>query len=150
MPCAQASGLKETTQIQCHAWILAFGTPPLPGPVIFASLNPLTADDVYIHHWECRPGAADVYIRPRLCVSEMIRELADLECQDTQTGDLHRIDMYHSCGGGGKCKEVHVWARIFVIFCEVKTKMSERRPRIQSGEALNLVLLDPGSGLSQK
>ena len=24
--------------------------------------------------------------------------------------------------------------------------MSERRPRVQSGEALNLVLLDPGSG----
>ena len=32
------------------------------------------------------------------------------------------------------------------FFCEVKTKMSERRPRVQSSEALNLDLLDPGSG----
>ena len=32
------------------------------------------------------------------------------------------------------------------MFCEVKIKMSERRPRLQSGKALNLVLLDPGSG----
>ena len=32
------------------------------------------------------------------------------------------------------------------FFAEVKTKMSERRPRVQSGEALNLVLLDPESG----
>ena len=52
--------------------------------------------------------AADIYIRLRLWVSEMIRELADLGCQDTQTGDLHCIDMYLSCVGGGECKEVHV------------------------------------------
>ena len=43
----------------------------------------------------------------------MIRELADLGCQNAQTGDLHCIDMYVSCVGGGKCKEVHVCAQIF-------------------------------------
>ena len=42
-----------------------------------------------------------IFIHPRLWVSETIRELANLGCQDTQTGNLHSIDMYHSCGGGG-------------------------------------------------
>ena len=32
------------------------------------------------------------------------------------------------------------------FFCEVNTIMSEKRPHVQSGEALNLVLLDPMSG----
>ena len=33
-----------------------------------------------------------------------------------------------------------------MTFFDVKTKMSGRRAHIQSDEALNLVLLDPGSG----
>ena len=89
---------------------------------------------------------ADVYILPRLWVSEMIQELADLGCQDTHTGNLHCIDMYLLCVGGGKCKEVHVWAQLFFIFLRHETKMSGRRARVQSNESLNLMLLDPGSG----
>ena len=41
-------------------------------------------------------------------VSEMNQELADLVCQEKQTGDVHCIDMSHSCWGGGERKEVHV------------------------------------------
>ena len=46
----------------------------------------------------------------------MIRELADLGCQDTQSGELNCKDMFVSCVGGGKCKDVHVCAQLFVIF----------------------------------
>ena len=59
---------------------------------------------------------AHIYIRPRLWISEMTRELADLGCQGTQTGDIHCIDMYLSCVGGGECKEVHVGAQLFAIY----------------------------------
>ena len=61
-------------------------------------------------------------------------------------GNLHCIDMYLSCVGGGKCKEGHVWAQLFVIFLRCETKMSGRRARVQSDKSLNVVLLDPGSG----
>ena len=46
----------------------------------------------------------------------MIQEFADLVCQDTQTGDLHCVDIFLSWFGGGKCKEVHVRASTICHF----------------------------------
>ena len=72
----------------------------------------------------------------------MTRELADLCCQDTQTGDMHGIDMYLSWVGGASVKKSTCERN----YLKVKTKMSGRRARVRSNEALNLVLWDPGSG----
>ena len=65
-------------------------------------------DDVYIYVIGNAAQKRQTYVCPRLWVSEMIRELADLGCQDTHTGDLHCIDMYLWCVGGGEYREYHV------------------------------------------